>query len=227
MIYGKWISITQDVIYHQYDSDIHFRKNEQWTPIPGAPIHISWDFNIGMGKPLSACLFQYIHGTFHFFDECVVHGQRTEDSLEEMAGRGLLDFPCRYIVHGDATGRNSDTRSPRSDYDIIDKFLRNYKTPDGRSLRVSVQVPRGNPRLRDRHNLVNAQLRNARGDVNLYVYKGCDTLDKGFSLTHLKKGGQYLEDDSDEFQHITTAAGYAIWSIKHLENIPSMESGSY
>jgi hypothetical protein len=29
-------------------------------------------------------------------------------------------------------------------------------------------------------------------------------------LTALKKGAEYIEDDSKEYQHITTAAGYRI-----------------
>jgi hypothetical protein len=234
MIYGEWLAITQDVIYHQYDPDVHFHKNEVYKPRHGLPIHITYDFNIGMGKPLSCTLFQY-DGHFHFFAECIVHGQRTEDSLEEMEARGLLDFPNRYIINGDCNGRNNDTRSPRSDYDIIMKFLKNrvvkYKDQRGRTLTrrmaVSLNVPKSNPRLRDRHNRMNGLFRNARGEVSIHLYAGCDMLDKGFQLTALKKGGQYLEDDSFEFQHVTTAAGYGVCSTKAAEELGSADSGSF
>jgi hypothetical protein len=58
--------------------------------------------------------------------------------------------------------------------------------------------------------LTNGQFKNANGKVNLFVDKGCKTLEKGFRLTKLKPGGQYIEDDSKPYQHITTAAGYGI-----------------
>ena len=226
MLYGEWLSITQDVIYHQYDSDVHYKKDKKWKVINGVPIHICYDFNIGLGKPFSVCAFQYVGGVFHFFTECVIEGQRTEDSLEEMATNGVFDHRCLYIIHGDCNGRSRDTRSPRSDYDIIDKFLRNYRPKHG-PMRVSIQVPRSNPALRHRHNTVNAQMRNALGHVKLYVYEGCETLDKGFSLTHLKKGGKYLEDDTDAFQHITTAAGYGIVTVKDNEKVQPSSVGGY
>ncbi len=226
MLYGEWLAITQDIIYHQYDSDVHFKKSESWEVINRLPIHICWDFNIGIGKPLSLCMFQYVGGKFHFFNECVVEGQRTEDSLEEIQHRGLLDYNCPYIVHGDATGRSNNTRSIRTDYDIIDKFLINYSSPKYGRLRVTIQVPRANPPLRKRHNTVNAQMRNANNKVNLYVYKECPNLDKGFSLTCLKKGGQYIEQE-DYWQHETTAAGYGIVTVKAQEVLSTATSGGY
>jgi hypothetical protein len=70
-------------------------------------------------------------------------------------------------------------------------------------------------------------MRNAKGEVRLQVYKGCETLDKGFRLTHLKKGGQYLEDDSDFYQHVTTAAGYGIMSVKANEQVSEASMGDY
>lgn len=226
MIYGKWLAINEERIYYAYDSKTHYQETVQWKIVKNIPIHIAYDFNIGIGKPLSCTLFQYYKGKFNFFAECVVEGQRTLDSLEEMQQRGLLDHPNRYIINGDCNGRNSDTRSPRSDYDIIMKYLKNYESPQGR-MHVTLDVPRFNPRLRDRHNKVNGQLKNSKGVVSVQLWKGCDTLDEGLRLTHLKKGAQYLEDDSDYFQHITTAAGYGICTTKDKENTEESSSGSF
>ena len=227
MIYGKWVSLISDVIYHQYDreGDTHFKKNIDWQVVPGVPIHICYDFNIGVGKPLSCCLFQYINGTFHFFDEIVIEGQRTQDSLEEMAARGLLDYPCTYIIHGDATGRHRDTRSRKSDYEIIENWLRNYHGKHG-LIRMQIDVPRANPPVRERHNKVNSVMRNEAGEVRLQIYKRCKVLDKGFRLTHLKKGGQYIESE-DYYQHITTAAGYGILSVLGKNNMDEPFIGEY
>ena len=73
-----------------------------------------------------------------------------------------------------------------------------------------MQVPRSNPPVRTRHNIVNAYCQNDLGQHRLTVYAKCKTLDKGLRLTALKKGGSYIEDDSKPYQHITTALGYGV-----------------
>lgn len=212
MVYGEWIEITTDVVYYSYDKQKNF-INQSYQVNPQYPVIVSWDFNIGLNKPLSAVFMQYMQGSFHIFNEVVVEGQRTEDSCEEMLERGLLDHPTKYIIHGDATGRHRDTRSKTSDWDIIDNFFANNKTTNGMRINYSIDVPRSNPPVRTRHNLVNGKLKNANGDINMYVYKDAPTVDEGLRLTKLKTGAQYLEDDSDRFQHITTAVGYAVCGI--------------
>ena len=211
MVYGEWIEISTDVVYYAYKKDDNF-INQSYKINPRYPIIISWDFNIGLGKPMSAVLMQYIGGVFHIFNEVVVEGQRTEDSCEEMLDRGLLNHPTKYIIHGDATGRHKDTRSKTSDWDIIDNFLANNKNTKGMRINYEIDVPRSNPPVRTRHNLVNGSLKSASGNVSMYVYKDAPTADEGLRLTKLKPGAQYIEDDSDRFQHITTAIGYAVCS---------------
>ena len=73
-----------------------------------------------------------------------------------------------------------------------------------------MEVPRSNPPIRERHNIVNAYCCNSLKQIRLFVYAKCKTLHEGFNLTALKKGAEYIEDDSKEYQHITTAAGYRI-----------------
>ena len=216
MVYGKWVEITSDILYYAYDKSKNFIDHE-YDVVQPAPIIVSWDFNIGLGKPLSACFMQYINGNFHVFDEVVVEGQRTLDSLEEMSARGLFDYDCEYIIHGDATGRHKDTRSKRSDWDIIDGYLSNLLNSRNRAVRYRIDVPRSNPPIRTRHNVMNGQICNARGERRLFVYKGAKTVDEGLRLTKLRSGAQYLEDDSDSFQHITTALGYAVCGVLSKE----------
>ena len=157
--------------------------------------------------------------------EVVIDGQRTADSLEEMYERGLLDFPARYEIYGDATGRHRDTRSKVSDWDIIDNFFANITSKKAkRPLRYKIEVGRSNPPVRTRHNHVNGVLCNANNKRRLMVYKDCPTVDEGLRLTKLKSGAQYLEDDTDRFQHITTALGYAVCGV--LDN-ESQDSGVF
>ena len=218
---GEWIDDASDKIYSCYDRTVHY-KDEVYKINHAIPIHLSWDFNIGEGKPLSMCCFQedVKRDHFDFFEEVVVQGARTNDSLEELAASGILDLDCPYfVVNGDPAGAHSDTRSVRSDYDIIKKFLSNYIRKDGKGIKFFVELPSSHPPVKLRHNTMNAYFKNDLGEARITVWK-CPTLDKGFRLTVLKKGGSYVEDDSKAhpYQHVTTAAGYGVCeSIRRRE----------
>lgn len=215
---GLWVELHTDRIYYMYETERNFRDEKYEVDI-FHPIYVCWDFNIGEGKPLSGCLMQYIKGEFHFFDEFIIEGASTEEACEDIAARGLLDYDTHYIIEGDATGGAKSTKSKKSDYDIIVKFFSNYVNRHGQRLEFTKDVPRSNPPVRDRHNIVNAYCKNSVGNVRLYVYRDCPMLHKGLRLTALKKGGQYIEDDSKDYQHVTTAAGYAVHRVhKNQEN---------
>lgn len=212
---GQWIEITQDVIYYQYSRASHYKPGVIYRVDREHPIHISFDFNIAIGKPMSCVLYQVIEDHFHFFAELVVEGANTEDILQEAAERNYFEYDTTYLVHGDATGSSRSPASKSTNYDVIRNFLANYKTKDGRRIKFNIQVPKSNPPIRTRHNLVNAYMLNVGGDVRLSVYDQVKKLDEGFRLTMLKDGGKYLEDDSKDYQHITTAAGYGIfWHVR-------------
>lgn len=208
MLDGEWLSIVGEGVYYAYSDKNRIRKKYEIDP--RHPILLSWDFNIGEGKPLSVVMLQIINGIAHVFGQVIVHGMRTEESCDELAAMGILDQDLRFEIHGDASGRHSDTRNKLSDWDIIKKFMSNYQTKKGNALRFTMEVPRSNPPIRERHNLVNAHCVNANGEIRLFVYDGAETVDQGLRMTKLKKGGQLVEDDSKEYQHCTTALGYAL-----------------
>lgn len=202
---GQWNDLRSDYIYYEYDREFNF-INESYKVDERYPIVWSFDFNIASGKPLSSVFFQYIDGIIHIFNEVVVDGFRTRDNLEEAMTRGLLSYQTNYFIRGDAAGAHSDTRSKKSDYQIIKDFLANET-----SMKFAVQVPPANPPIRKRHNIVNAQCRNDKGQRRLFVYKDAPTADEGLRLAKLRKDSQYIEDDRDRFQHITTAIGYGLY----------------
>lgn len=210
MVYGRWVEIDSEVIYYSY-SDENFR-NTKYEISRNYPVRLLFDFNIGEGKPFSMALAQYIPriDEWHIFNEVIVDGSRTRDILEETASRGLLEEKTLYIVHGDGTGHARDTRSFGSDYDIIDEFLSNYTQKSGERLRYEIQTQRKNPPIRERHNVMNGYMKPAKGPRRLFVYADAPTADEGFRLTKLRPKGQYLEDDRDRFQHVTTAVGYGV-----------------
>ncbi len=203
MIYGRWVDIAGEVIYHQYNHDSQF-INSPYSVDKRYPVYLSWDFNIADGKPMSMCCVQYIDDHFHVFNEVVVHGARTADTVDELESKGLLLRDIRYGICGDATGSSRDTRGARSDYDIIRKEMA------ARDITYEFMVPPSNPAVRLRHNTVNAYCRNANGLSRLTVYRDAPTVADGLRMTKLKKGAGYIEDDSKAFQHVTTALGYCM-----------------
>lgn len=226
MLEGLWVSISKGKIYHQYSTEKNFKACE-YKVNEKEPIRIHWDFNIGEGKPMSSCLSQYIKDEWHFYDEAVVHTANTNDILDEWADRGIFESKNKFIIHGDCNGKNKDTRSNKSDYSIITEFLQKYTRKDGSRLEFEMLVPLSNPQVRKRHNIVNAYMQNVAGEVRLFVYEKCEMLDKGWRLTKLKKGAEYIEDDSKEYQHVTTAAGYGIMTEYKNAGIIEMDHSKY
>lgn len=215
MLKGKWVSITTDKIYYEYDDDKNVIPGHEINP--DLPIGMAWDFNIGVGKPMSMCLFQIVPANhmmgnsmkWVFFDEVIIEGSRTGDVMEELASRGYFDKGYKFEVYGDRSGLSNDSRSVKTDYEIIKKYMNNYESKTG-PIEYTMHVPFANPPIRTRHNLVNGLLHNDLGERNLLVTKKCTTIRKGLMLTALKKGADYIEDDSKPYQHVTTALGYAV-----------------
>jgi hypothetical protein len=204
MLYGEWLEISRDVVYYNYNEERNFLKNKEYVINKNEPICVTHDFNIGIGKPMSACIGQYVGGAFHVFKVLHIEGARTEDIMEEIIP---IISNCRIIhVYGDASGKNNDTRSKGSDYDII----RNSLGKLSHNPIIEMKVPKANPPIRRRHNTTNACFFNEKKEVRLFLYKGCEWLSKGFRLTQLKEGANIIEDDSLPEQHATTAIGYWI-----------------
>lgn len=210
MLYGEWIEIESERVYHSYDDTRSYKPGVKYEVDLSQPIALCFDFNIGVGKPMSAAIGQRIGTSFHFFGQVVIEGARTLDVLEEMAARGVFEHNVLFKIYGDATGEARSTRSIHSDYDQIKKFLANYQRSDESKIKFEMCVPRANPPVRERHNTVNSYCMNEMKECRFFVYQGCDKIDEGMRLTALKEGANYIEDDSKDYQHITTAIGYFI-----------------
>jgi len=110
MLKGRWVPISKKNIYYSYGPANQIRE-KTYQVDKKLPIRVTWDFNIGDGKPMSATAFQYTGHATHWFKEYVVYSARTGDILQEMAEDGLFEHPVAYVIHGDANGSYRDTRS--------------------------------------------------------------------------------------------------------------------
>ena len=215
-IYGEWVDLNKDRVYYAYNREANFRKD---FALPIRELIITHDFNIGHNKPMSAAVGVKVGDAYHFFKSFHVNGARTADIMEEIASSGVLDNCRNIVVYGDASGKNKDTRSIKSDYDIIRTFLSNYRTRENRSLQFELKVPLANPPIRRRHNIVNSHFINENKQVRLFIYD--EWLHDGFMQTNFKKGADLVEDDSLPQQHVTTAIGYVIDYDKYRSQLES------
>jgi len=217
MIYGEWLELKTEVVYYAYDAKKS--RISSYRVDPNYNIYLTYDFNIGLGKPMSCCMFQYIGNKFYFFAEVSIQGANTQNTLDEWSARGFIKSGFKYVINGDASGANSDTRFNKSDYDIIKKHFENYIDPETHEpIQFEIDIPLSNPPIRKRHIYVNGQMYNAKKECKVFVvHPACEMVDKGFRLTKLKKGGQYIEDDKNEWQHMSNAATYGIF--RQIQNI--------
>ena len=73
-------------------------------------------------------------------------------------------------------------------------------------------VPSSNPPVRDRITLVNARLRNAEGEIGMYVSPKCKELIKDFEEVSYRADTTLIDKGRDPRRtHLSDALGYLIW----------------
>lgn len=221
MLDGLWVPISQDTIYYMYNEAVNYVP-APWKILKDRPVFWSHDWNIGSGKPMSSICAQVDdRGAIHFFKEFVIEGIRTHDVCDEMDAQDILWDGCHLVIMGDATGRHKDTRSNKTDFEIVEKWAQN----NHRKMKVTLCVPTVNPPIRTRHNLVNSHWLNDNGKIRAYIHAPCAKANEGMKMTKFKKGAELVEDDSFEGQHVTTAMGYLIYAFRELFLVDPNQSG--
>jgi hypothetical protein len=223
MLRGKWVSIHTDVVFYNYDKPRNYiNKSYVWNT--RIRFDLFFDFNIGYGKPMSAACGQVdSKGVFHIAKDFVIEGARTQDVCQEVLDSGVLKGFRTIHVFGDCNGRNRDTRNTLDDYTIIKKFFESH------GFIVVINVPKSNPNLRASENQINALCLNDNDEVRLFTYKDAYVAHEGLSFTKYKKGANLVQDDSDYFQHVSTAIRYWAWEVinKLMKRRTPTQIGSY
>lgn len=221
---GEWIGRDNNAIYYCFSEKENV--TEKVELLPHLPLDISFDFNIGIGKPMSVTIGQYDErmDLFRVIDSVTIQSLATQDMMQELEGRGCLEPKNGGRVHvrvfGDATGAARSTKSLHSDYDIIASYLGRLS----HKVTFELCVPRSNPPIKERHNIVNSYLLNAQGRRRVLIGSNAKMLIRGLRLTALKDGASYVEDDSKDYQHITTALGYWICYLHNQKGASPLRS---
>lgn len=148
-------------------------------------------------------------------------GVRRGDSLfllEEIiltsavARQSAMEFVERYkdhknrnvIVYGDPAGKAGEKHGHESDYTEIERVLRAHGWGWERRIKPSTRS------IKDGQNAVRAKIKNAAGEVSLFVHPTrAPYTHKSLATGQLKAGSSFIEAES-EYQHIGTAVRYLV-----------------
>ena len=223
-VLGEYLDVFADRAYHAYDSEDH---DKPLTFRPTDPICWAIDFNL---DPMCAVLAQSIHGRLYVLDEIVVPNATIDAMCDRVAERLQLyldqyrahDAGSRLpvLLYGDATSNRTNTHTAKSDYDLIKLNFR--RRPD---FQLKDNVPSVNPPVKDRVSSVNWMLKNAAGEVRLFVDLRCKELRKDFLQVTVKQDSERFELDKKKDSrrtHVSDALGYLIWSEHRVDGFQRM-----
>jgi hypothetical protein len=171
------------------------------------------DFNF---TPLSSGVGVCRDNDFLILDEIVLTSAISRQSATEFIEKYKNHQNRKVIIYGDPAGRAGEKHGHASDYTEMEQVLR------AANWQVERKVKPAAPAIKDRQNAVRAKIRNAKGEVSLFVNpKLAPYAHKGLATVQIKKGSTFLEEDSD-YQHITTAIGYCVdheWPITTKKDV--------
>ena len=198
-VLGEYLNLDQGRVYAAFDKESHLRTQEL---DPTKALLWALDFNV---DPMSSIVAQRDGDCVFVLDEIVLSRASTWDACEEFVNR--YPYHSKGVhIYGDASGGNAKTTG-LSDVQAVKHFMiqKGYK-------QTWLGFSRSNPAVRDRIGLVNAKLRNAAGEVHLYVNPKCRELIKDFEEVAYKSGSSLVDKDRDPRRtHISDALGYLIW----------------
>lgn len=133
---------------------------------PDMDLYISCDFNV---DPMAWVLAHKTDDKVFYFDELVLENTTTAKTCDEFHSR-YPNHKAKLIVNGDASGDNRSCTSEYTNYVIIKKKLQSF------GYDVEIKIKGFNPPIKNRVAAFNAKVRNANGDIGLYISPKCEKL---------------------------------------------------
>ena len=185
-------------IYEDYSVKNHTKRTIQ----PHEQLLWMHDQNF---TPLSSAVGVRDGLNIYLLDEIVLTSAISKQSAMEFVDKYKDHQNKHVLIYGDPAGRAGEKHGHASDYTDIEDVLRKN------GWQYTRKVKNKAPAIKDRQNAVRAKILTADGNISLYVNphkaKWCD---KGLSTVQLQKGSTFQEDQTNKYQHITTAIGYMI-----------------
>lgn len=162
--------------------------------------------------PLSSAVGVRRNGNdLYLLDEIVLTSAVSKQSAIEFVEKFKAHQNKHVLIYGDPAGQAGEKHGHASDYSDIEGVLR------ANGWAFTRKVKPAHPAIKDRQNAVRAKIKTADGHISLYVNPHtAPWCDKGLATVQLKDGSTFQEDQSNQYQHITTAIGYCVdveWPI--------------
>lgn len=184
-------------IYEDYSPDNYTTETIQ----PHEQLRWFHDFNY---TPLSSGVGVVRGSQIYLLDEIVLTSAVARQSALEFVDKFKAHQNKHVLIYGDPSGRAGEKHGHESDYSEIEKVLRDNNWTYSRRVKPSTMS------IKDGQNAVRAKIKNAAGEVFLFVNTiAAPYTHKALATGQLKKGSTFLEEDS-EFQHMGTAIRYFI-----------------
>ena len=155
--------------------------------------------------PLSSAIGVRRGNGLFLLNEIVLTSAVSKQSAAEFVEKYKDHKNKHVLVYGDPAGRAGEKHGHASDYTDIEGVLK------ASGWAFTRKVKHAAPAIKDRQNAVRAKVCTADGTRTLFVNpstaKWCD---KGLATVQLQKGSTFQEDQTNKYQHITTAIGYCI-----------------
>lgn len=199
-VLGEYLAADTGLVYHAFSRPEHVAELRIEL---GLPLLWAVDFNV---DPMCSIVAQRQGDQINVLDEIVMSRVSTVEACKEFWSRFQRFTLSGLVIYGDASGNNLKT-SGTTDYQMMrDHFL-------GTPLRaIDYRVPKANPAVRDRVLMVNAKLRNARGETQMRIAPRCQELIKDFEHVVWKPGTTQIDKDRDPKRtHLSDALGYLVW----------------
>lgn len=163
--------------------------------------------------PLSSAIGVRRGDDLYLLDEIVLMSAVSRQSAEEFVEKYKDHKNKRVVLFGDPAGRAGEKHGHASDYTDIKGVLKEH------GWQIRDKVARKHPAIKDRQNAVRAKACNASGERSLFINpKTAPWCHEGMATVQLQKGSTFQEDQTNKYQHITTAIGYCIaetWPINN------------
>jgi len=157
--------------------------------------------------PLSSAIGVRRNGGKDLFllDEIVLTSAVSRQSAIEFVEKYKDHANKQVLIYGDPSGRDGEKHGHSSDYTDMEAVLREHGWKHTRRVKLA------HPAIKDRQNAVRAKVCTADGQRSLFVNPiTAPWCDKGLATVQTKEGSTFQEDQSNKYQHITTAIGYCV-----------------
>jgi len=163
-------------VYYAFDRKFNLKSREY---NPDQPILACLDFNV------NPCKWSFIQG-----DTVIGELIKQDTYTLEMAKATKEKYPnAKFIVYGDYTGTNRSTKSPVTDYQILQNEL---MIPD-----KDIRIKHTNSVI-DRINSLNARLCSADGNRHLFIDPSCTHTIESFEKTLWKEDKREIDKSTTE-----------------------------